>query len=249
MKKLFAAILLVTTLLTLAACGNKNNNGSVDNPDSDLITVWLIAEISEGRNNKTTYTYDEKGNFLSSTVYFRDQAMITTEWTYDNDDKVAKVMTYSHNEPTDGPAYLSFSYDEQDRLARIRCLDENDDELWFYIYTYDEKGNLIKREDEDRYVTNYTYDDHNRIISETSFWDSSQASHYEYTYDDNGFLIKKYAENRSEIYTNDDNGNPIEIVYYDANGEESSTYRLTYTSVRVSAKRAKELRILQRDLI
>ena len=254
MKKLLAALLLTAMLLTLAACGDAAPaplpNTTITNT-TGLVEVWLVTEIWED-DEKTVYTYDEKGNLLTGAIYEDDELEQSLKILYDDEGRFVEQVTY--DDDGDLSSRMVYTYNEKGQRATMRYLDKGMEELWTTVFTYDEKGNIIKREDSDGYTVIATYDENNRRLTEIALWNGEEDDRYEYTYNSDGTPKKSTRYNDGEYwgyqeYFCDATGNPFRITRYDVDGNEISSVTYQYTSVRVTPKRAKELKAIQDDLI
>lgn len=217
MKKLIALILMITFLLSLAACSggydntteenhastsidqerNDTTSSTVGEQDDGLVIVYLKASYVR-RDYKTEYAYDDNGNMIKEEVYCRDEEEGETEYTF-----------YRTTER---------KYDENNRLVE-ELLKNNRGEVSHYSYEYDENGNMIL---EIRY---FSYDN-----GETIKW------HFEdtYTYDENGNCIEFYETRNGEpwvrySYAYDELNRLIEEKYYSPVDKLNSYYTYEYT--------------------
>jgi len=154
-----------------------------------------------------SYTYDEKGNVL-------------THKTYDNHSRLSSETTNTYNEAgqlisqlftsSEGPTYTrksDFTYDEKGLL--VKKVDTNPDDTnspvyseFHYVYSYDEKGNLIK-------------EDWINVVGGVQTPHSWKA----WTYDAKGNKLSE-ADNRGfkTEWTYDDRGNMLSEAQYDDSG-------------------------------
>lgn len=126
--------------------------------------------------SKVVYYYDNRGNKIED----ESTDDYWCQYTYDDNDKVIEEVAYGSG----GPNY-SCTYD----------------------YDYDDNGNVIKETqtyDSGSIITNYKYDEANKLIEKT--WDPGYGDDYVrkymYEYDDYGHLIKEIESMKeSENYT------------------------------------------------
>ena len=161
------------------------------------------------------YKYNEKG-LPTEYRYVEDPAEggYMVRYEYNGAEQLVKVGEYEILGDTETKENEDlYIYDSNGRLAEIKWLDGNGAQYGGELYTYDEKGNLIKKE------TNYhpEADTVKRV--------------YEYTYDDNGrttsqVTTEKYSdgtERKSEYkYEYNENGRKNTYIEYDAAGHKQS---------------------------
>jgi len=140
--------------------------------------VGNIGTKKDGRNNTTTYTYDEYNRLIS----VKNAKNETTQYTYDangnlltQSDGKGNVTTYEYNAANKAIRKInnggrtgqtgSYTYDN----ARVEA------------YTYYADGSLATKTDRNGNTSNYVYDCHGRLVSETAGGVSIT-----YTYDGNG---------------------------------------------------------------
>lgn len=225
MKKLFSLLLAALLLFSLTACGEMpaedestaSSESSGENPDSPpadnsadsdqpqqeqqpaTSTVYCCTEEKHTSGESGylyTRTYDEKGNKLTES-----QARQTGE----------VIFNYA------------YTYDAAGNCLTETCTDK-DGLGYLCAYTYDEKGNLIKREygnlaGGDPIVTDYTYDEAGKLIAEHKLEQGGLTLDYTYTYDEAGRLLKKagtvtgadgaVVQETLEEYTYDAAGNKL----------------------------------------
>jgi len=116
-----------------------------------------LASIVNDLNETTSYTYDLNGNVLTQT----DGLNHTTTFEYNVANKLVKKIDHGGRTGT----YPNYVYD----ASKVES------------YTYDASGNMLTRMDRNGNTTTWTYDVHNRILSQVS--GSLTVS---YTYDGNG---------------------------------------------------------------
>lgn len=155
--------------------------------------------LSNGDRCTAEYEYDADGNCIEIRVYRKDGQKIHT-YSYEYDSNGYLVKEVGDSEYSHGSHYT-------------------------HIYEYDENGNVTLRlwyqnltGTGDVYSKHwYEYDEHNQLISETTWydWDIKRTIVYENEYDSNGQLVKqsslslvnKYSETTEYEY--DNNGNMI----------------------------------------
>lgn len=115
----------------------------------------IICLLSSDPNDNRYYQYDDEGKIIYDGLY---------TYSYHEDGTVDTFSFSSHT------TYKVVSYDSEGRMLRA----EADSRSSFYTYTYDEKGQLISRNEggvDNPEEELYTYDDSGRITS-------SKTTHY-----------------------------------------------------------------------
>lgn len=118
-----------------------------------------------------------------------------------------------------GSSTSEYEYDEFGRLVTRWSVDASGSRQGSTVYSYDEKGNLIKETGSSGGYYLYTYDrDGNCLSSEYYGANGEISSRYTYTYDSEGYLIDELTE----YYFNDS------IYHYSYSYNEDYTERTTY---------------------
>lgn len=208
--------------------------------DDGYVTQVVFCSDSTGRLAQDNsvygfeYVLDEKGRIIET--YFLDalgerrlnsEGLYCRKFTYDSRDDMVEWTNYGRNGApmADGEGIVQcvFSYDQNHNLNGFSFFDENGDPL--FVSSYGGAG-------QKQYV-----DEHgNLILVELLEEDGGLCERYDYcsmafTYDENGFTASRTyqnpdgeavistSQNYATIqYVNDENGNPVEITYYDAQG-------------------------------
>lgn len=177
MKKLFALLLCLCLLLSMAACGNRKEAEEKEK------TVSYYVVTSEKHYNKdeltssAEITYDSKGRPLTIKIEMVGARTMETKLSYDKyGNKVRETYTYTDLEigltsTTDEIYELTY---EGDKLTHCDIVDQTGNRMGFDLQ-YDDKGRLI-RVDYDEAYTNarasawhtYEYDDQGRLVQETN---------------------------------------------------------------------------------
>ncbi len=130
----------------------------------------------------TVYEYDENGIMISDTKYYHDNKTVKTEYTYDGKGRLSAEITYKNEHESWSCEY---KYDRHDKLiSRSESSGACD------YYKYDLNGNII--EERSKYggmVTEYTYDEENRMIkrryySEDNSHEVDDSTFYKYEYEE-----------------------------------------------------------------
>ena len=104
-------------------------------------------------------------------------------------------------------------------------------EVYTYVYTYDENGNMTRVETQDPYsssITERIYDEEGRIVQEETNYDGG-SSLTVYTYDERGLLVKFERTDSDgyyavDEYTYDEEGNALTEVYKMEGFTRTTTY-------------------------
>ncbi|MEO1165585.1 MAG: RHS repeat-associated core domain-containing protein, partial [Chloroflexota bacterium] len=122
-----------------------------------------IASIQRSNNVRTNFTYDEVGRPF--TIGHSSDAVArldTLSYFYDPAGNVTRVNRLNN----DGSSQISYSYDVDQRLISERWLNDEGETIYTISYAYDNAGNRISENRNGR-ITNYTYDNQNRLTAET----------------------------------------------------------------------------------
>lgn len=149
----------------------------------------VLEEIYGGKNSndlkkRTAYTYDERGNVLSSEeCWYEATGMRTRIWEYEYDDKnqqIEAVLVATTTGQTD--TTYRYSYDQDGNLVETQRLQEQ--EICEIIkYTYDEAGNILRES--------------SNIPSKGDTWEDIT---YQYVYDEAGNILKMEEFQYGELY-------------------------------------------------
>jgi len=184
--------------------------------------IQVIDPIIEVPADKvSSFTYDELGNRLTAT----DRNGETVRTTYDRAnratlleylaDGTTQTATYNqYNElvtiANDDVSY-TYDYDNQQRMTRKTDSRTGRSLSW----TYDVVGNVTSKTDYQGKLTQYTYDDTNRLVAMANA-DFLQAS---YHYDAAGRLLSRILSNgAATLYTYDKDGYLIKMAQRSASG-------------------------------
>jgi RHS repeat-associated protein len=182
-----------------------NNNNvlqkeTIENINGDLNTIAKSTFSYNHRNQVTTqksYVYASK--YTKITYEYDAVGNKTREYYYDND-TLQSYVSYVYSTEWNG-AYL---------LKSLTHYDTDNDGLRSESYTYDKRGNVISKTNPNGVVTEYEYDDNDRLIKETVNMTTSDDDDIvtEYKYDIAGRLIEVI----------DPNGHSTRMEY-DRNGQ------------------------------
>lgn len=153
-----------------------------------------------------TYQYDHMGKCVAKIYYTGEKEYSRATYTYDTDGNLTEQVSTKGDEEVQR---IICRYDENGQLLE-RIDFENGEQTNHYVLDYDESGNIVKRRffdangQEDLYYNVYQYDEKgNRIVS-TAYNREIETIRIEYTYDENGNkLSQKHYEsgNLTQTYT------------------------------------------------
>lgn len=180
----------------------------------------VIQEKIDGET--FTYTYNAKGNILSSTSSDIEN---DTYYTYDSKDNIIRVKN--------GVDYTYYTYDDNNNIIISATLKEGykgsipeiyDSSLNYYdtiLYTFDDKGRVIKKETNNNYTYRFEYDDSGNLLNETVTIvenKEDKTTTTSYTYDSMGNLLEIKCNEDNSVYIYDEAGR---ILLAEENGETS----------------------------
>lgn len=168
-------------LFMVAMCATMFTACSDDDDKNDGVTN------KEGKKLVSRIIYSENGSSSSS----------MNEFIYDSDGNILKIIeTYGR--------YADTTLIERNgnKITRTYIDGSYKEYTW---YTLDNKGRIIKEEDEDNDMTIFTYDDLGQLIKAESEDDCS----YQYTWEKNNLVLKKHYH----IYDGEASDSNIEAVY------------------------------------
>lgn len=152
----------------------------------------------------------------------------TIYYTYDENNNCIKEEINHSNE---GKSTYWFYYDKNGNCIKKEQSLNNKEAKDVYEYFYDENGNCIKEIYTDAVVDNYdnvteyTYDENRKLIS-----DKDKNGSTQYYYDDNGNCIEEsYSNGNKRQYKYDEYGNMIENVFVNSEGGKE-TIEMSYSN-------------------
>jgi YD repeat-containing protein len=182
-------------------------------------------------NDKTTYTYDRKGNLkgesmylnteyiqvknlyeyddqnrkIAETRYSKDKLIYKTTFGYDGQNLIKKETTG----PTGAIEYREKrSYDKKGNLLEKYVIDSNDKSMTHEAYKYDAQGNMTEWISTVNNIPemqmSYKYDSHNNITAmktKNGKGETIDDRTYTYEYDNNGNWIKKTVSVNGDLFT------------------------------------------------
>lgn len=220
MKKLFALLLALVMLLSLAACGEPDESKAVNNekpgtttlPDT---TVELVTAYETEGNTfaafRLEFTYD--GTYRTGTVTMsaEDESFPGT-FTCDENYNINHIeIDFSEEEGDNARFFIDCTFDDAHRLLTAKMEIKSDDEqrlLYTAEYAYDDQGHTTYQRTERPgqliYISKSTYNEAGQILRQetTTENSSSYTSVTCYSYDEDGFMTSLWME--------DEQGNLIE---------------------------------------
>lgn len=197
----------------------KNYSDYVSNPDyyfyykyeydenNNLISRYPYSKYGEligSRQMECEYEYLENGNMIKTTCYYQMYDDIRNiEYKeaeeYDINGKLVKTIYYECDYPkpeVDVSGYSEYEYDKNGNVTkRAHCnADGEVEDISVYSYTYNEKGDMIKKTltsgNGSGYTENYEYDRNGNLVKYSKLdWkeDKSEVIIYIYSDQDNKF--------------------------------------------------------------
>ena len=103
----------------------------------------------QGFTAEKTYRYDEKGNEIFSELRFRSGSCESSECTYDEYRRVVRLADTRAAGADSYTRVIRYCYDEHGNMTDI--VDDNVPSE--YVYQYDDRGRMIRKEYHDSYLT------------------------------------------------------------------------------------------------
>lgn len=176
-----------------------------------------VVSKTDAKNNIINYVYDELGNLVQTR--YPDSTMVT--YSYDELNRRASM--------TDGRGTTTYVYDQLSRIVSIDGPAENDT----ISYTYNAVGNKLTMMDQDGSLTEYGYDELNRLI--TVSCDTKVTT---YTYDKLSNVTNILYPNGATVENTYNNMNRlINHINKDLNGVVISSYALEYNKAGMIVKK------------
>lgn len=241
MKKIMFILFCGVIPFLLSSCSDDDDNGGTGSGTIRQITKLEVYE------EIITYNYDSK-NRLSSYVSKYDNSTSTETFEYDNNGKLVKLTSIDSSDRDGDYSYVEFSYNGNTVTAtehyKYNMQDMQDETIYVYTYTLNEKGLVTKKSTQSGYHLLYTYDNNNNLtkseyydggnLIETETWEYDNKNSLmsnmgvpawffvAYNDDFSTFAGKNNAVKRTYKYKN----NPIEeyeaSYTYDADGYPTS---------------------------
>lgn len=167
-----------------------------------------VYDSSENLQSYYVYKYDDDGNLIAELMYDNeDELQLKSTYEYDTTGKRVKWSIYSGDEALFSYTEYSWEGDKNSKTESFTPAGELD---VYFEYEFDPEGNRVKGTE---------YEANGDVL---------EFRTYEY---ENGNLVEEivYRANgsvkRKVRYTNDDRGNPVEILYL--NGADKVQERVT----------------------
>ncbi len=208
-----------------------------------------VSSVENSQGETISYIYDGNGNTLSVTTpngvhqYHYDArnlmyeaidpALNITSYEYDETGMVTKV-TYPNG------LVAEYIYDLRDRPTRLSYLDALSNPIDVLDYTYDLSGNILTISSLTGRQYAYSYDELQRLVSESVVDPQFGDYFYTYSYDENGNRLQRVGNLEVTNYSYDDNNRLISVgpttYSYDDEGnlltkfDTSNTWNYSYDS-------------------
>lgn len=207
---------------------------------ADSTDLHLPIEPTLRQQEAYAYAYDESGRVIREERTYKENKQV---WEYLYDD--AGLLLEDRYTVGGKTVVTAHVYDEAGRILRSSSTKKQVD------YTYDEQGNLIKKESRtatpegytrleiDTYE--YTYDERGNVIKRVEKLSGGKPHVYEFVYDEQGSLLEQTITAQPLNSNNtlvqreryDEHGNVIERSTTDSDGFKTvtaMTYKLVYLS-------------------
>lgn len=150
--------------------------------DNDYATNRLVTSTTDPNGHLTQHVSDEFGKLTRVTEYISNQQpytwVSTTKYDYSPLDLLKQVVStdLTHN-PSTSTTLATINYDSLGRKINMQ-----DATMGYWAYTYDVNGNLKTQTDAKSQVTNFYYDNLDRLIQK-SYPETGNLSYYQYDAD------------------------------------------------------------------
>lgn len=256
MKKLFPLLLCI---LLLTACAIPSHSPTVE------ITVPVLRTVEHGSDGEfsgeqTVYTYDSYGNLAQMLTYHKYQYVYKTIYTYNEQGNLVKEVTWDMGNWFNLDSYYhelphrthrtEYTYDDQNRLVSEAGESYGDHFEYSYIYDDEAQTQTTLYNGEVLWTTTYDelsrdgrsyplneYDDLGRPLRKGYEGESQPDWKEEWEYlDENGSYHYYYYSSLDSTHILDAQGNEIEIIEYQPNGNEIRSRETTvYQTISVRA--------------
>ncbi len=200
-RKIFV---LITLLLQAISCDETDIQPTIDNYRLSEILNYSSTSASLPYGF-VTFEYDDKGNLRKKSMFdYPNTVFSYTLYEYSNNNKLRREQSFDGEvgHLTLG-AYVDYFYDKEN-LTRAEW--HRADGTFFYtLHNEYDRNNLSKTYKENdelgvHHLFNYTYDDKNRLTSESAFmYDNELENFSEYYYDEDDRLVKTLRFDRDSI--------------------------------------------------
>jgi len=178
----------------------------------------------------TNSTFNENNNLIKSVLTSPDGSEHITNFTYDNNDKSCKAISTEPN----GDQYIYEYIRDKNGMwlltKYVEYISTTNETKILAELTYDDNYKLIK-ENYQNSITTYTYNQKGNLIKKVDQTANGNTSTFDFTYDENDNLIRVISDKYIHEYTYDKNNNLIKIditTIYDSGYEDKSTINYTY---------------------
>ena len=187
------------------------------------------------------YFYDEKGNIIQQHVTINGeevQEVYIYEYIYNDAGQRVRAEFEFHGGIT---GFQTFTYDENGNLIK-RNYEDSTGLVYEYLSEYNEKGQRTRFEivfngASDVRTTSYEYDENGMTVKETTSYQDGFVEIWDYTYDENG--------NRISAYLTDSDGDHCRYDYtYDEHGNTIKEEYVGYSGTKQYVKTEYELMYL-----
>jgi len=152
-------------------------------------------EVTEQSGRKVAYAYDKLSRLLSETITDSANGNLQNRYEYDP----VGNRTYS----VENGVHTAYSYDANDRL--IKAGGET--------YGYDDNGNLIQVQQDQKILSSANYDANNRLTQATiTPSGSSTSTTVSYAYDADGHRVLKEKDGQQTTYVVDTQSNYAQVI-------------------------------------
>lgn len=194
------------------------------NEQNQIIEEFLLDE--EGLvSEKKQFIWNENGLKIKEILYYSEDAYDITTFEYDKDKLLVakktvdeenvpdKIETFEYHNKNlhkhiikDSSGKIIFDetniYDEKNQLIESKIIENEEEMISTYKYSYDDKGNvteLLQYNDKNKliYKRLYEYNEQNKVIKITE-QDAGNKNTTYYDYDNNGNIVKEEEFNKLE---------------------------------------------------
>lgn len=217
MKKLFAVMLMLAIVISLAACGesgSQNPNAQADSAQETVGSImgqteeiWVVMSETETTSSGSVYTkeysYNSDGSYsmdYNVDGYYEYDAM--GNMLLHRAGNSVRICVYDENgnllrdgHGEDGmDSRKEYVYDDMGNCIKETAYAEDGTVAVVTTYEYDANGNMIRMEKVRNgvsYVEEFTYSEYNDVTSEKRYssGELTDVFVYEYTYDDAGNML------------------------------------------------------------
>lgn len=219
-------------------------------PAPEMVTVYLLTNVTVYDSGSTQYHYDENYNITSYEVLtIENTLMYEVFFELQNENGMACAVRAQWPEDT-GSEIRYLTYTKDGKLSEEQIAGSN---YTGYQYAYDAHGNRTeKREYYDGILQSVVYYEYTGTTLDAAWCqDNAGTVIFECRIDNGRILEKNYYDSSVRYgyrYDYDENNNPYSSTFY-YDGENLPGERFFYQAVEVTAERAKYLLEQQRYLL